>query len=192
MNLIFVGKFLAKCKSMGRASAVALASLAESLLSLRNGWIDDLKRLKEAGFKSIEAKSSIDEAKARKEEAEAVSAANKLTDVEHEKAMHVLELQEKAIRNRKLEADAAVAEAKADKAKADAAKAKAAAWKSMIEVYDEAQKRNIKIAEEELVAALRQFNLEGGKLYIDSENLKSLLKLKEKTDEPPERGPAKG
>jgi hypothetical protein len=192
MNLIFVGKFLAKCKSMGKASAVALASLAESLLSLRPVLIDDVKRLKEAGFKSIETKSRIDEAKARKEETEAVSAANKLTDVEYEKAKQALELQEKAIRNRKLEADAAAAEAKADKAKADAAKAKAATLKSMVEVYDEVKKRNIKMAEEELFAALSGYNREGGKAYIDPENLKSLLKLKEKTEEPPEQGSQKG
>jgi hypothetical protein len=61
-------------------------------------------------------------------------------------------------------------------AKADASKLEN--WKTLVEICEEARKKRGDQAEDELYDALRQLNLEGGKFYFDSQNLKKLLKNK--------------
>jgi hypothetical protein len=182
MTLRFVGKFFAKCfdtsNEMHEVSVVALASVVERLLDICGaGLVEDIRKVKQSYLRRIDAGTQSREAEAQLKLAAATNAANKATQVAHEEAMRAFTQEREAIRNRKLAADAAAADARADKANADAAQAKAKALRSLMDVYAEAKKKKLDAAERELLEALRQYRLEGGRVYIDRENLKALLKL---------------
>jgi hypothetical protein len=51
----------------------------------------------------------------------------------------------------------------------------------MAEMFEEARQKKGEDAENELVEALRQLNMEGGKIYFDSNNLLHLLKQGKET-----------
>jgi hypothetical protein len=179
--LDFAIRLLGRCSRKSRdlwdVSVVALAVVAQQLLDSCPSLVEDIRRLKDNKFRRVEAETLALEADAQRKYAAAAQAANTVTEREFERAVRELELEKQAIRNRKLAAEAAAAEARADKSKAEAARAEIKACEALMEVYKEARQKNSEAAEEELLDALRQYNLEGGILHIDSENLRSLIKL---------------
>lgn len=174
-----IAKLFRTSKGLRNAVAVLAASVAELLLrACRCSIAQDVYRLKEnllkrceAGTKSLQADALKHTAEAQKKVAEAKEATNKITQISDEQLFLTLKYQREALRNRKLSAEADVAEAKA-------LKAKAAALKSLAIVIKDAQKKGIKGVETELRMAFSGCSSKGKKLNDGADNSKSPPKLK--------------
>lgn len=186
MKLIEIfGKVLAKCaspaKGLQEPAMAALASVAEFLLQVCDATlVRDVRRLKSALFRRIDARTSIEVSEAKAKLAEASQDANKVTAKVFEESLRLIERDRALIENCKRRAEAEIAEARADKAKAEAADRSIRTMRSMLGLLKEMRQTRIEEAQIELFSALGQLSQEGGALHIDSKNLMELIALSEK------------
>jgi hypothetical protein len=181
----FVIKILALCLNsggaIGQASAIALASLAETLLDFVNlSMADDVRQYKRNLQQRVIADTQIRSAEAQRKAAQAVDAVNRASTIQYEEALRRFRLQDEEINLRKKRAEAAQEEAKASAATDQAlvirarAKALTRAFESYAEIVEQAKEMNLVEARETLLEVVRRFTEQGGRLNVDPDNLAAL------------------
>lgn len=141
-------------KMLARTSAIAMLSVVETLMVLANyTLVGDIRRIKEAQLRVIDAGARAAEAESARKVAEAAEAANKATLLKRNNATKLAEL-------RLQNADAAKTEAEAEAIRMDAETRRLAA---------------IEDAKANLIEKLSKLRMDGGELLIDRANLARLL-----------------
>jgi hypothetical protein len=184
MSLAIVGKFLAVALKLGKGSRdaclVAMSSVAQTMFEMCNSTLaEDVRKFKNEFATRISTRTQLEQAEAQKRIAEAADAANKVTSRAHEEELQRLERERLQLENATKRAALAQVEAQAREAHSRAAAAEFDVH--LYEVLDEARQKRKTEAENEVIASFRQLNLEGGRIYFDSQNLKQLM---EKTEQP--------
>lgn len=170
----FVAKTISASKSGWHTAVAATASVAESLApACRSTLVIDLRRLKDAHLKRLEAKTRSEEAEARKKTIEASEAANKISERSHAETMSRLDIEMKQLEVRKRKAEAEEKESKTTRSLAQDRLA-TRVYETLTEHIEAVRKQNFDAKQQVLFDALLKLEREGGGLYVDMEQLKAL------------------
>ncbi|MDB5295997.1 MAG: hypothetical protein JWO31_1980 [Phycisphaerales bacterium] len=159
--LKYLGRAVSGPAATARAAAAATATTAHAVASLFGGpWIADLRRIKEAELKKVDAAASAASAEAQKKVAEAAEASARAN-------LHKRNDRLAKIERDRLAADAAQARAAAAKTQAEADAIRSDADSRRVAAVAEAKARFI-----EAISKLQQA---GGCVAFDEENLRRIV-----------------
>lgn len=151
----WLGKAIGGPISVSKSIKVATYSVAEFLLwTVGASLVFDIRRIKEAKIREIEAEADCKKAEAQIREAEGIEAANRANFPKRRDKLAEIERERRALENAKTEAEIEMLQAKTEAIR--------------IETKSKAKSRFI-----EAISKLKQ---DGGALFVDEQNLRRLTK----------------